>query len=192
MIKSAFPEELNADVEAVCRALLVESRAYDEALISEQSTEWKLTNGEIIKVPYRIYIDDYLLTLKKMTECRKIIYHCIFSRSSDGYIRQKHICALLDMDLPEWAMPYVIKVCDEYVKEILDIVYEKLKNENCHAYKNLCRLNLKNIQSGHSRMMSYWRRYYWRDNCDYNGYIGKRLFAECFGYRKTGQKLINI
>ena len=191
-LTKAFPKEYAADIEAVCNAVTVRSKAFHGALYSDQATQWCLPSGENISIPYRIYISDKLLFPSGLTERQMLIYHCIFSRSYDGYIRQKHIEALLDASTPEWAMPYIVKICDEYVSAILETVYQKLKNKNCEKYKALCQLNFEYFKLGHCRMISYWNAYY-RYNCyRYKAYIGKKLYSECFGYNKTGQKCIHF
>lgn len=191
MLKKAFPKEYAKDAEEVCKGLTVKSKAYNGILYTDEVTEWRLSSGETISVPYRIYVSDKAAFQCKLTPVQKMIYHCIFSRSYDGYVRQKHIEALLDCDVPEWAMPYIIKICDEYVKEILEAVYEKLKDKNCESYKDVCRRNFDYFKKGHSRMISYWNEYYRYDHYRYRDYIGKKLYGECFGYGKTGQKTIN-
>ena len=189
----AFPNEYKSDVEAVCKALPLTSRVYRVALYSDETTtEWSLPSNEKIEIPYRIYLKDKLTFLNKLTKRQQLIYHCIFSRSYDGYVRQKHIEALLDSDTPEWAMPYIIKVCDEYVYEILECVYQKLKARNCERYKALCQLNFDYFKLGHCRMISYWNEYYRYDCYKYKEYLGKKLYGECFGYNKTGQKSIQF
>ncbi len=191
-LAKAFPSELAEDVKAVCNAIIIKGYVYSDILYSEQKTEWLLSSDEKIIAPYRVYVSDKLLFTSKFTERQKLIYHCIFSRSHDGYIRQNHIEALLDSDIPEWVIPYIIKVCDEYVMEILATVYQKLKDRNCEKYKVVCSNNFKLIKSGHSRMMSYWNEYYRYDCHRYNDYVGKKLYSECFGYSKTGQKSIKF
>ena len=188
----AFPKEYTADVEAVCNSLTVTSKAYSGALYSDETTEWSLLSGEKIEIPYRVYLSDKLIFQNKLTAQQQVIYHCIFSRSYDGYVRQKHIEALLDSDTPEWAMPYIVKICDEYVKEILDTVYQKLQGRNCETYKALCQRNFDYFKLGHCRMISYWNEYYRYDYYRYKEYIGKKLYGECFGYNKTGQKSIQF
>jgi len=39
-------------------------------------------------------------------------------------------------------------------------------------------------------MISYWNEYYRYDCYRFKDYIGKKLYSECFGYNKTGQKAI--
>ena len=188
-LEAAFPKEFAEDVQVVFHAM----RAAPKELLPfffDHTAEWTLLSGEKITLPYRIYLSDDLSFSNKMTARQERIYHCICSRNHNGYVRQKHIEALLDSDPPEWAMPYIIKICDEYVNEILEVVYYKLREKDCGKYKALCALNFDNIRIGHARMISYWNEFY-RCECDrYKYYIGRRLYEKCFGYNKTGQKTI--
>lgn len=188
----AFPKELAADVEVVYKAMNVKSVAYNGAFCSDGKTEWSLLSGEKIVIPYRIYVRDGLAHPNKLTARQTLIYHCFFSRSYDGYVRQKHLEALLDSETPEWAMPYIIKLCDEYVKEILEVVFQRLKGTNCETYKALCEFNFTYFRLGHCRMISYWSEYYRFDCYRYKDYVGKKLYKECFGYAKTGAKSIRF
>jgi len=188
-LEGAFPKEFAEDVKVVFYKL----RAAPKELLPffyDHTAEWTLLSGEKIIIPYRSYIRDNLTFPNKMTARQELIYHCICSRNHNGYVRQKHIEALLDSDTPEWAMPYIIKICDEYVKEILEVVYDKLREKDCGKYKALCDLNFDHIKNGHARMISYWNEYYRWDCYRYHDYIGKKLYHECFGYHKTGQKSI--
>lgn len=189
-LKKGFPKELSHDVWAVCR-LLFNVWSGNGEVFSKEWNEWSLLSKEKIQMPYRVYVADRLIFLSHLTEQQKIIYHCIFSRSYDGYVREKHIKALLNSKMPHWAIPYVIKICDEYVVEILDVVYQRLKSADCEMYKKTCEANLDYFKLGHCRMISYWNEFYRYEYYWYRDYVGKKLYDECFGYRKTGQKTID-
>ena len=191
-LTKAFPKHLAADVEVVCNALINTNEPRGYEFYIDNTTVWQLPSGDTVTVPYRLYIRDKLDFPGRLTQQQKLIYHCICSRSYNGYIRQKHVEALLYYDLPEWARPFVIKICDEYVIEILQIVYRKLKTKDCDQYKEICALNIDYIKRAHSRMISYWSEFYRYDCFRYDDYIGKKLYAECFGYGKTGQKHIRF
>ena len=192
-LAQAFPEAFEADVRAVCNALAsTKSAAWNGVLYSAETSEWRLCCGERVKLPYRIYVSDRLCHSAKLSAWQMLIYHCIFSRSHDGYTRQKHVAALLTSPLLEWMMPYVVKITGEYVKEILICVYEGLQGKDTTALRTFCAKNLTCIRLEHCHMISYWNEYHRHGCYKYKNYIGKKLYAECFGYRKTGQKAIRL
>ena len=92
-----------------------------------ESTVYVLPNY-IIDIPYRLYLLDVEdFEYKKLNQIQKQIVCCMYTRSCDGYIREKYLTRLLDMPFELWSIPYIVKLCDEYVVEILKIIYDKLK-----------------------------------------------------------------
>ena len=139
-----------------------------------------------ISFPYRVYfyeIDDN--DISKMDNQQKAVMHCIYSRSCDGFVREKHIKSLLSMNYPDWAIPYIVKVCDEYVVEILQTVYNKLKDANTEEIKRFCMDNMNSFCRSYNRMISYWNEFYRYDCYHYKEYIGRKLFIEYFGASRT-------
>lgn len=186
MFTNSFPIEYKSDVEYVCSLIPSYPR---EELRTEEASSWLLSSGEKISVPYRIYFEDCMEEGEaRFTPIQKIIYHCLFSRSNNGFIRQKHIEALLKAELPDWAIPYILKICDEYVVEILETVYQSLKDRDTTKFKEICKINFQRLRYGHSRMISYWNVYY-REICpNYRKYVGRALYKECFGYTRAMEK----
>ncbi|MBQ4139967.1 MAG: hypothetical protein IJD70_01400 [Clostridia bacterium] len=185
----AFPLCLRNDVEQICKKIIIVNNRFHY----DDSTKWLLSSGEIIAIPYRIVLKEPNNSFESsLTQTQKNIYHCIMSRNSDGYIREKHIKALLEKEPPEWAIPYIIKICDEYVVEILQTVYDAINQRDCRKYREICSLNFDYIKRAHTRMISYWNEYYRWDCYRYKDYIGKKLYRDCFGYTKTGQKEIKL
>lgn len=138
--------------------------------------------GKKLSFPYRIYMDSICdNNLKKFDLHQKIVMYCIFSRHHDGFIRQKQIEKLLSLSIDFSTIPFIFKICDEYVLEILDVVYSKLKSRDNRDFKAFCCQNQRLVSRSYARMVSYWNEYY--RNCfpDINMYIGKKLFVECFG-----------
>lgn len=190
MFEESFPKSLRQDVVFVCGKIA--EKTCNDALggQSEQSLSWILLNGEKITFPYRVYYPDELEnTQEGFTAAQQIIYHCIFSRSCNGYVREKHVRALLAAEMPDWAMPYIIKVCDEYVIEIPELVYGCLKDADTTLYKELCKKNLPLFLYGYRRMISYWNEFYRSECPEYAQYIGRRLYQECFGYTRAMEKI---
>ncbi len=151
-------------------------------------------NGDEIHFPYRIYnLDINDDDLKSLTQTEQNIIHCIYTRSSNGYVREKHLKALLKTDFEEFALPYILKICDEYIVEILELTYEVLKDRDNNDLKQFCIENQKSFCTSHNRMISYWNEFYSGRYYDknvkiypkYKNYIGKKLFKEIFGYTRS-------
>ena len=186
-----FPKDCAEDVESVFEILtLKKSCPCADVYYLDQPTEWLLLSGEKICMPYRLCLEDSDLDAPSLTSRQQVILDCIFTRSCNGYQRQRSLERLLAGELPEFALPYVVKLCDEYVVEILQVVYERLSPADRLRCRALCVRNIDYIKRAHSRMISYWAEFYRGDCYRYKDYIGRKLYAECFGYRKTGQRVI--
>lgn len=185
----AFPVELGYDVSKVLG--VISTRTYNDCKIgvTDYGSSYLLLDGESVSIPYRVYyLDECISKYDILTFNQKMIYHAIFTRSCNGFIREKHIRAILQEDFPEWVIPYIIKVSDEYVMEILETVYLALKDRDTERIKAFCRLNIKSFLYSHDRMISYWSEFY-RGRCYfYKNYVGKQLFEECFGYTRSMEK----
>ena len=149
----------------------------------------RLGDGEQVDFPYiyRLYITDELgVPENELTETQKSIYHCIFTRSCDGYVREKHAAALLDTEnMPYWAVPYIFRLCGEYVLEIIEMIYKKLSVRDNSDFKRFCAKNPFTFVYYYDRMISYWNEYYRGRFPDIRVYAGYRLFTECFGYTRS-------
>lgn len=92
---------------------------------------------------------------------------------------------MLIREIPNWAVPYILKVCDEYVIEILELVYRSIKNIDTSIYESIYSFNPEQLRLSYQRVISYWNEYYRRQYPKFNDYVGKVLYDECFGYRRT-------
>ena len=107
-------------------------------------------------------------------------------------VRERHIGALLGGEPPLWAIPYILKVCDEYVVEILELIYGRLAQRDTKWYRQLFSFNPRALLSGYNRMISYWNAYYRHRWSSYRQYVGFRLYRECFGYTdRSGRRAQN-
>ena len=197
-LEGAFPKSEGKNLFAVCSLIAsstVSTRklAFGVVYTLPRVKSFALPNGESVTIPERIYFREAAEEgLASLTAEQKAIYHCIFLRSHDGYARERSLKALFALGVPDFALPYIVESAGDYVLEIVQTLYRLLCGENLERYREFCGRNIKNVQSCHSRMMSYWWEYY-RDICpDYGSYAGKALFEECFGFYKTGQKEIRL
>jgi hypothetical protein len=185
MFHDGFPFNLREDVTKVIK--LISQKVYNNVTIGESQEIVEYLQGEnLIKFPYRIYnIDNSDEFIDSLNEQQKMIVYCIYSRSCDGFVRQKHLNSLLLMDYEDWAIPYIVKVCDEYVVEILEMTYEILKEQDTERIKKFCLQNNVLFCKSYNRMISYWNEYYRFKNKNFQQYIGRKLFRDCFGYSKS-------
>ena len=190
MFQSAFPPALERDAAALEERLELRSLCPTGRFMTpEEQRSWHLPGGGTIRFPYRIYLPDSLDGMA-LPPARAAMLHCLFSRSHDGFVRQRHIQALLDGEPPEWALPYIVEVCGEYVVQILELVYSRLRDRDTSSYAELCRLNLPHFLYVHARMISYWNEFYRWGTCrHYRDYVGRALFQQCFGYTRSLERV---
>ena len=158
-----FPPEMKRLVKNVVKCFPQDT--YRNVSISaSENKETYLLHNNIISFPYRVYLlEPENETVEKLNDTEKTILHCLYSRSCNGYVREKHIQALLSVDFPDWSIPYIVKVCDEYVVEILQTVYENLKEKGNEAIKRFCADNWDAFCKSYNRMISYWNEFYIND-----------------------------
>ncbi len=193
MIKG-FPKHLLGDVNFVKASISTRTSTSSGIEQSENKCNY-LIQGDTISFSCRIYYKDVFDNgTGRFSPTQQLIYHCIFSRHYNGFTRQKHIEAILSLDeIPYWTFPYILKVCDEYVVEILECVYENIYQRNNDELKLFCIENIESFCLSYARMISYWNEFYRnRNGCyQYKNYIGKKLFHDCFGYTRSMNKLIS-
>jgi hypothetical protein len=166
---------------------LIPNKTYNKVDIGmSQDIIQYFQDNNVIRFPYRIYyIDNSDEVMDNLSVRQKMILHCIYSRSCDGHIRQKHIYSLLQMDYEDWVIPYIVKICDEYVLEIVEMTYDILKEQDTERLKGFCLENIGPFYKSYYRMISYWNEYYRYEYKNFQQYIGRKLFRECFGYSRS-------
>ena len=187
VFEEGFPCELQDKVHKVLGKMSL--RTYNNMTrgVSDEynSEEYILLDGSTISFPYRIYfIDDEEIyhTLEDREE--QFIYSCIYTRSCDGYVRQKYLKKIMENDFPHWCMPYILKLSSEYVIEITEDIYEYMKIRDCTLFQMFCKNNPYVFRYSHSRMTSYWNEFYRCKYYKFHNYVGYKLYKECFGYSR--------
>ena len=176
-----FPEELACDFEIVL-SILNKKAVDDSSWVYDMEYKYNLS-AQSIAVPYRIYLPELSdEEIDRLTSVQKQIVFCIYTRSNNGFVREKYVRRLLVSDFSEWCIPYIVKLCDEYVVQIVQVIYDSLKDRDNADIIEFCRANKAQIRKSHSRMVSYWNEYYRYDEHILKRYVGRKLFKECFGY----------
>lgn|SRR5690606_13816151 len=104
MFQNGFPYALKDEVTKVVG--LMADKTYNNVTIdvSEDIIQYH-QDHEVIMFPYRIYyMDNSNDFTKDLSEQQKMILHCIYSRSCEGFVRQKHIALVASDGL--WRLDY--------------------------------------------------------------------------------------
>lgn len=191
MFEQGFPVQVRDTVGRILPFLPSRTVNGVRPIVTEHGEDYTL-EGELIRVPNRIYLiePDCLPSLLDPEE--QAVIDCIYSRSCDGFVRERSVRSLLNLEqLPVWTIPYLVKVCDEYVVEILQAVYEGLEGREDERILQFCAENPVQLQRSYARMTSYWNEFY-RSACpNFRDYVGRRLFLHCFGILRCGRVRMN-
>lgn len=183
-----FPAEQAKDFDVVLSIIPKRTFYGGSAWFSKESVEYVLAD-HVIAIPYRCYlVEPPESDVSKLTALQKQILFCLYTRSSNGHLREKYVGQLLSSDFEPWVIPYIVKLCDEYVIEILRVIYNSLSEKPNEQIKSFCMANKQAIRKGFSRMISYWNEYYRADCFDIKEYVGRKLFQECLGYSRAFEK----
>lgn len=184
VLSKGFPPEFKDSVNNVVSIIPQTNTNNIDVAFSNQFITYDL-NGFSITMPYRNYfLEPTCKEIENLNKIEKTILSCIYSRSYDGFVRAKHINILFSLGYPNWVIPYIFKVSDEYVIEILQLVYDQLSNVDTQQFKLFCQNNFSSFVLSYNRMISYWNEFYRFDCYRFKDYVGRKLFIECFGVKR--------
>ncbi|MFF8975090.1 hypothetical protein [Streptomyces sp. NPDC014995] len=156
---AAFPHQLANDVRAVLAVM-------PQALIAPVSPFSVYVGNEAVAIPYRIYQSEPPVdVVRSLTGVQQAILHCLYSRHSDGLVRQRHLEQIAGSDEP-WVVPFVVQLAGEYVLEILESIQHGLSDltskRSVHrlAYGDFIARNPGFFARTERRVVSYWSCYY--------------------------------
>lgn len=76
-------------------------------------------NGEKLRIPFRFYSSEPDKScLQILTDRQKLLLNAIYTRHSNGFVREQQVKPLLLAD-ESWIPPFVIQLLGEYVLEII-------------------------------------------------------------------------
>ena len=196
VFEKGFPVSLNDKVSRVIKAIRKKCKLNNTRIecvhdYCSWSEKYYLSNNSAVMFPYRMYYNENeKLYTKLKDEDEKLIFDCIFTRNSNGFIREKHILNILsNNNLPEWCFPYILRLSSEYVVQIVEAIYEEMKNKNNSSFTEFCIRNRIMSKRSYTRMVSYWNEYYRADAWKFKDYIGKKLYSELFLPNRDFEKL---
>lgn len=188
MFESGFPKEYSDEVRNVERMLSHVAYVGTGGYCSKDKVEYWIQE-QTVWLPYRVYLlEPSENEIALLTDVEQLILFCIYTRNHNGYLRENYLKRILCKNFPEWCFPYVVKLCSEYVVEILEVIYENLKDRKNDDIQKFCLVNKAAIRKDYARMVSYWNEYYRFQWYRFNEYIGRKLWRECLGYNKSFEK----
>jgi len=160
-ISAAFPAQLKDDAALVVSALsTAEIKAAGFFIVT--------TAGERVTVPYRVYPPESPIERSRFNDTQRLILHCIYSRHHDGFVRHRHLRAMLGRK-EEWTAPFIVRLVGEYVLPIVQDIQERLATDSSERAR-LQRFAAENpafTELMRQRAISYWDAYYRRTEHGY-------------------------
>ncbi|WP_030694679.1 hypothetical protein [Streptomyces globisporus] len=118
---AAFPAELAGDAEAVL-AVMPAARLQPVRPFSV------VVEGRQVSIPGRLYNDEPpAAEVASLSSRQRRLLHCLYSRHSDGRVRQRHLAEVVGSAEPR-VIPFVVQSVGEYVLEILVVICDELRD----------------------------------------------------------------
>lgn len=151
----AYPEGIRNEVDSILNNVDTHSIHFHE-----YTEEYKIKNS-IAKIPYRIYLCPEDIDSHNLNKREERILSTYFTRHNDGYVRQKALNVITHSDfILDYEIPFLFRVCGEYVVEILEDAFEGIKKIDVKLLQLFIKDNHKELQLSEQRMISYWSEYY--------------------------------
>jgi hypothetical protein len=147
-------------------------------------------DDELMSIPYRIYHDPTKTSKDLLNSRQKQLVDCLFTRHSDGFVRQKYLAKIIGLN-KTWVAPFVIQLLGEYVIEIIRVIEENLGKLDISVYKSFLDANPEFLILTEQRVASYWDCYYRPQQREgYAGFRVLRFFRELA--KKTKRSRSNL
>ncbi|MEU6859746.1 hypothetical protein AB0B28_12855 [Glycomyces sp. NPDC046736] len=173
-VAGAFPAHLSEDAGKVL-AVLPETRFPPTRHFEAE------VRGEIVALPARLYNEEPdAASVRRLNRTQQEMLHCLYTRQSDGHVRQRHLETILESMQP-WIVPFVMRLTGEYVLEILEVIREGLDDlavagsARRSLYGEFIAHNPMFFARTERRVVSYWTCYYRGDYPEFGTYPGSAL-----------------
>jgi hypothetical protein len=164
-LRAAFPAALGSSVDAVIAVMPQPQHPLTKTDLRA------LVGDEELAVLGRLYVLEPTTAASKLTPIQRLILSALYSRHHDGFVRQRHVRQLLDVD-HAWIPPFVILLLGEYVVQVGQLIADRVADLPRQTYIDFARANPAFMRVVRSRVVSYWWGYY--------GHVPLREYA---GYR---------
>ncbi|MER7541101.1 hypothetical protein ABTX77_41130 [Streptomyces sp. NPDC097704] len=177
VLGAAFPARLAGDVRSVLAVM-------PDARLGPVEPFQVEVQGEVVAIPSRIYNEEPEVGLgRSLTGAQRLILHCLYSRHSDGRVRQRRLEQIVSSSEP-WVVPFVVQLAGEYVLEILEAIGRGLPglavpgSAQRRVYGEFIARNAVFFARTERRVVSYWSCYYRWKYAAFGTYPGGALVEE--------------
>lgn len=122
--------------------------------------------SNVVAIPYRVQNDPISdSSYEALSTTQRTMADCLYSRSSDGHTRQRHLKRIVGIE-QLWVVPFVVVALGDYVVEIVNEVaagLTQLDEPNSwqdSQYRLFADHNAELVDLMRQRSTSYWHRYY--------------------------------
>ena len=171
---AACPRDFRAIAEMAARELAI----FVDDKYRQSSTRMEVLGNDVY-VPYRFHLLN-AVKIEDISDWALSAAQCLLTRSTDGYIRQKALNAILSVR-ESWIAPFVVPLIGEYVVEIVEDIRRDLPSLDQAIYSNFVRENRSVMRTIRSRAVSYWDAYYresYPDRATYPAFVALRQLEE--------------
>ena len=138
-----------------------------------------VVEGERLAIPSRVYHACNKNMFKGLLMLESQIAACFFSRHHNGYVREECLSFLLrPAALPAFVLPYLLKLAEEYVVELVEMLWKHFSLLSIEALTRFVLDNPKWMPLMYQRCVSYWNCYYRRQYPHLKDYPGIVIFNE--------------
>jgi len=150
---AAFPYDCRAMAEMAARELAI----FVDDEYRKSSTPMQVS-GRPIYFPSRFHFLD-TVGREDINGRASPAAQCLLSRSTDGYLRQRALKAILNLR-ESWITPFVVLLIGDYVVEIVEDIQSSLPSLDQDIYKDFVRENRDVMRTLRSKAVSYWDAHY--------------------------------
>ena len=143
-----------------------------------------VVNGERLVIPSRIY-ERAKTIFKGRDQAEEQMWACWFSRHHNGFVREDCLRFLLrSRELRSFSIPYILKLAEEYVVELAELILSSFAVLPGRALSRFVRENPAWIPLMQQRCRSYWNCYYRNQYPCFEEYPGRLIIENLYTVSK--------
>jgi len=170
VIRNAFPARLAGDAFEVARHLAAMPHGIPACFFSV------VVGAEVLQIPERIHFHPDSYRRAGLSSTQSDMIDCLHTRSPDGFVRERAVRSLSDLNEPS-VIPFVVRLVGDYVVEILHAIHERGHELDPRAYRPFLCDNAHFSATTASRVVSYWNAYHRSAFPKPSDYVGFQLLA---------------